>query len=424
MKKWSIVVLLCFLSISMPVGLSDCECMFQDDSSVVQQLVQPWISEADIVGLQEQGLKEGWTFTVGKNPATEQSLSQLCGLVETEDCWIDASFDSCSPTSMLPSYFDWRELGGCTPIKNQGGCGSCWAFATIAPLECNILIKDHVEVDLSEQWLVSCNQNRWGCNGGWWAHSYFHWKMDQCNGTGAVLEEDFPYVAHDTSCNGPYPHRYVIDTWHYIGFSQGVSQTDAIKQAIMIYGPVSVSCAVTEAFATYSGGIFNANDPDAEINHAVALVGWDDSQGKDGVWFLRNSWGTGWGEEGYMRIEYDTCKVGYAACYVNYPARTEVEINGGMLGASVGFRNIWNTTTTNIQWKITIKGGIFGTIDMSRQGTIESIDPAVIAYARIPCFGFGPISVSVTAIPKNAGRIAKHAEGFLFGSHLLVPENQ
>jgi hypothetical protein len=309
-------------------------------------------------------------------------------------------------------------------VKDQDGCGSCWAFGTVAPLECNILIKDHKEVDLSEQWLVSCNQNGWGCNGGWWAHDYHQWKMDRFNGTGAVLEEEFPYEARDVPCDGPYHHPYVMDSWHYIGWSQGVAPTESIKQAIMTYGPVSVGCAVTEAFGAYTEGVFNENDPHAQINHAVALVGWDDSQGANGVWFLRNSWGSWWGEEGYMRIEYGVCKVGYGACYVNYPARTKVEITGGLLGVSVGFRNVWNTDTTDVNWNIILKGGIFGVINTSVQGTIESLEPGVVVYERIPRLGFGPLSISVTAIPKNAGKITKHVEGFLCGLLLFVPQNQ
>lgn len=424
MKKSFIVFGLCILLVGMPVGLSDCGCLLPDEVNKVQQSIQPWLSDTDIVALKEQGLKEGWTFTVGKNPATERSLSQLCGLIEPEDWRIDASFDQCTLTSELPSHFDWRELGGCTPIKDQDGCGSCWAFATVAPLECNILIRDHTVVDLSEQWLVSCNKNGWGCDGGWWAHTYFQWKVDQFNGTGAVLEEEFPYVAKDAYCDGPYRHPYTIDSWRYVGFSQGVSQTEAIKQAIMTYGPVSVCCAVTGAFGAYSEGIFNEDDPDAEINHAVALVGWDDNQGANGVWFLRNSWGTSWGEEGYMRIEYGVCKVGYAACYVCYPARTKVEITGRPLGITVGFRNVWNSTTTNIQWIIQLKGGIFELINTNLQGTIDTLEPGAVVYQKIQCLGFGPISISVTATPKNAGKLTKHVKGFLCGSLLVVPQNQ
>jgi hypothetical protein len=424
MKKSFLVFGLCLLLVGMPVGLSDCGCTLPDDAIIAQQSAQPWISDAGIAVLQEQGLKEGWTFTVGKNPATDRPLSQLCGLVVPENWWVNASFDPCVPTRDLPSSFDWRELGGCTPIKDQDGCGSCWAFGTVAPLECNILIKDHKVVDLSEQWLVSCNQNGWSCNGGWWAHDYHQWKMDRFNGTGAVLEEEFPYVAWDAPCDGPYQHPYVMDSWHYIGWPYGVAATDAIKEAIMTYGPVSVGCAVTEAFGAYTGGVFNEDDPHAKINHAVALVGWDDSQGANGVWFLRNSWSPGWGEEGYMRIEYGVCKVGYGACYINYPARTKIEITGGLLGVSVGFRNVWNTATTDINWTITLNGGIFGIINTSLQGTIESLEPGVIVYERIPRLGFGPLSISVTAVPKNAGKITKHAEGFLCGLMLFVPQKQ
>lgn len=425
MKNVVIVLSICILLCGMPLGLSDCGCNLPDDASAsAPQSMAPLLTDANITALQQQGIQEGWTFTVAKNPATEQSLSQLCGLVVPENWWADASFDPCLPLTTLPSRFDWRELVGCTPIRNQGGCGSCWAFGTVAPLECNILIRDHKEVDLSEQWLVSCNTNGWGCNGGWFAHDFHQWKMDRFNGTGAVLEQDFPYTATNAPCAGPYEHPYRLDSWHFIGFSQGVPKTDAIKQAIMSYGPVSVSCAVTDAFAAYSGGVFNADDPHAPINHAVALVGWDDSQGTNGVWFLRNSWGPAWGENGYMRIEYGVCKVGYGACYVEYPARTLLEVSGGPLGLNVGFRNVGNRTTTEIQWNITMKGGLLGMINATTGSTISSLDPGVVTHERFPQLGFGPVDISITAFPVNAGRLSKHVDAYLFGFMLFVPPNQ
>lgn len=424
MKTTLITIGFCLVLIGMPLRASDCGCPAPDDTSTAQQSNQPWVSDTDITRLQEQRGTEGWTFTVGKNPATNYSLSQLCGLVVPENWWVGASFDPCVPTGVLPSSFDWRELGGCTPIKDQDGCGSCWAFGTVAPLECNILIKEKKEVDLSEQWLVSCNQNNWGCDGGWWAHDYHQWRMDRFNGTGAVLEEDFPYVASDVPCNGPYEHPYVMDSWKFIGFHQGITEVEAIKQAIMTYGPVSVGCAVTQAFGAYTGGVFNADDPNATINHAVALVGWDDAQGDEGVWFLRNSWGPWWGEDGYMRIEYGVCKVGYGASYVVYPAKTRIDITGGLFGVSVGLRNMGNTTTTDIKWAITIKGGVYGSINMTFDSTLESLEPNMVSSQRIPRFGFGHLSVTVTIVPKNAGKLSKHAEGFLCGLLVFIPQNQ
>jgi len=275
------------------------------------------LSPADIAALQERGRAEEWTFTVGKNPATARPMEDLCGLIVPEDWWKDARFDPCTPTRDLPESFDWRELGGCTSVKDQGGCGSCWAFATVGPLECNILIKDGVEVDLSEQWLVSCNEDGWGCDGGWWAHDYHQWKTDWCGGTGAVLEADFPYTATDAPCVCPYPHEYWIEDWAFIGEPWTIAPVNAIKQAIMDYGPVTVGIAVDSVFKAYDTGVFNACGA-SDINHGVVLVGWDDNQGSEGVWFLRNSWSSGWGEGGYMRIEYGCNRVGYHACYVDY----------------------------------------------------------------------------------------------------------
>ena len=426
MKKLFIALGFFILLLGMPFCSSadkGCGCDLPNEISPSSS-IEPWISDADLVALQQQATAEHWTFSISKNPATDRPLSELCGLVEPENWWVDASFDPCVPTNLLPSHFDWRELGGCTPIKNQGGCGSCWAFGTIAALECNILIKDHKEVDLSEQWLVSCNREGWGCHGGWWAHDYFQWKTDRCNGTGAVLESDFPYQAVDLPCDGPYQRPYFIDSWHFIGLSPGVTQTEAIKQAIMSYGPVSVACAVTQAFGAYDGGVFNEDDPHAQINHAVALVGWDDTQGTNGVWILRNSWGPGWGEDGYMLIEYGVCKVGYAACYVKYPLKTKVDVTSGVFGVTIGLRNMGNTATTNIKCTITLNGGMFESINESYQDTIASLEPGAVVYERIPRLGFGPLSITVSVVPENAGKTTKHTEGFLCGLLFIVVRNQ
>jgi len=252
--------------------------------------------------------------------SSQKTSTYPTGLIVPENWWESATFDPCNPRGELPEQFDWRDIEGVdytTPIKSQGSCGSCWAFGTVGPLECNIKIKDGIEVDLSEQYLVSCNSNGWDCGGGWWAHDYHEWKPDYCGGVGAVLEQYFPYEASDLPCNCPYPHNYLIEDWAFIGSQYGIPPVANIKQAIMDYGPVSVAVCVNSAFHDYDGGIFSGPTC-TNINHAVVLVGWDDTQGDDGVWFLRNSWGTGWGEGGYMRIEYGVCKVGYAACFVEY----------------------------------------------------------------------------------------------------------
>lgn len=276
---------------------------------------------ADIQALREQGQREGWTFSVSENPATQILLEDLCGLKVPADWRERGNFERPAAEKLgLPAAFDWRDQGGCTPVRNQGSCGSCWAFGTVGVLESDILLHEGVEVDLSEQWLVSCNQDAWGCGGGWWAHDYHKCaggSTDPHGDSGAVLETDFTYTAYDEDCRGPYEHPYCIDSWAYVGSDNDIPSVESIKQTILDHGPVSVAVFVDEAFRAYSGGVFNAYGY-GEVNHAVILVGWDDNQGANGVWIMRNSWGPDWGEGGYMRIEYECSSIGFAACFIHY----------------------------------------------------------------------------------------------------------
>ncbi|MBN1642087.1 MAG: protease inhibitor I42 family protein [Anaerolineae bacterium] len=225
-----------------------------------------------------------------------------------------------APLGATPSSYNWCDRGGCTPVRDQGQCGSCWAFGTVGPLESAILIQDGLSKDLAEQYLVSCNTDGWGCDGGWWAHDYHEWKYPPSEpGPGAVYESDFPYTATDAPCNGPYTHHETIADWVYIGNDSSVPSTDAIKQALVDHGPVSAAVCVNSAFQAYTGGVFNPTGWCFSINHAIVLTGWDDSLG---AWRLRNSWGGDWGEDGYMWIAYGKNYVGYSANYVVYNGST------------------------------------------------------------------------------------------------------
>lgn len=249
------------------------------------------------------------------------------------------------PSLQLRSAFDWRDLNGVTAVKDQTPfCGSCWAFSTVGILESKIRIQDGVIEDLSEQYLVSCNTDGWSCRGGLWAHDYHEGKSNPCDPTpGAVLEEEFPYTATDDPCcvgNCPCNHPYNIVSWYCIEadatqpscYTGRIPPTTELKQAIYDYGPISVAVCAGSAFSHYTDmcdgdGVLEPNEVfetdevcrnDVNVNHAVVLVGWDDNVGTNGAWILRNSWGSGWGEEGYMYIGYGVSKVGSWANYIDY----------------------------------------------------------------------------------------------------------
>lgn len=316
--------------------------------------VSAQLDRSAIDSLSELATTEGWTFTVNDNPATQYPLDQITGLKEPEGWRAEATFDPMlSSTKMVvPNSFDWRDITGLPPIRNQGGCGSCWAFATVGVLECAIKIREGQTVDLSEQWLVSCNSFGYSCAGGWYALSLFGAVSDPCEGTGAVMESDFPYQYNDGTCRCPYPHPYQIDSWAYIGNSNSVAGVDEMKRAILEYGPIAISFHVNNAFQSYHSGVFNYCT-DGDINHAVLLVGWDDSQGQNGVWILRNSWGSYWGENGYMRIEYSCCQVGYAACYADYrPVQVSCQNDFGPSPLAVEFQaECPGSTVTGQLWE-------------------------------------------------------------------------
>ena len=271
------------------------------------------IDKMSLSDLQREIATKGYSFTVGKNSVTDIPLERLCGLVVPKDWHVDANFDMCdvdsdhiARTRALPTSFDWRNTGDVTSIKNQGSCGSCWAFGTLASYEGAISILFDATENLSEQWLVDCNTQGWGCNGGWFAFSELY--------DGIPLESCYPYTAKDGYCNSSCDMYYPLDDWFYVGSSSSVPSALAIKTAIYDHGPLAVAVYVNSAFQAYTGGIFDTSYSGG-VNHAVCLVGWDDG---GGYWIMKNSWGTGWGENGYMWIPYGCDKVGDGAHYFIY----------------------------------------------------------------------------------------------------------
>ncbi|MDD4735398.1 MAG: C1 family peptidase [Kiritimatiellae bacterium] len=286
--------------------------------------------DAKLAVAEERAWRDGGSYTVGYSPVLLRPESMLCGdeggdvLKGADPKHVDNELGEMS----VPLAYSWLDQNGVTPVKDQASCGSCWAFATVAPFESAILIADGRVVDLSEQFLVSCNLDGWGCNGGGTAHSYHYDEPAADNGVGAVYENTFPYQAIDAACGGPYSRPYVLENWAYIGAdAPGVIPSDEkIKEAIYKYGPVKVSVYAGPAFQAYAGGVFNTDEtsPTGSSNHAVTIVGWDDD---NGCWIIKNSWGSGWGENGYIRMTYGISLIGLNASYVVYGQATRVALD-------------------------------------------------------------------------------------------------
>lgn len=356
-------------------------------------LLTLWISQIsqaakpDIAAVKKRVKEKNYTFQVGPNPATEYSLDQICGLKLTK-MPLTKKLKTPLPPQELPDRLDWRQLDGCTPIKNQGSCGSCWAFAAVGVVESQYLIRNNLVMDFSEQWLVSCT-GAGSCDGGSYgsAFNYILNTEDSCNKIGILPETVYPYEARDADCPCPPGDRYLITNWS--GLPQNI---ETMKQAIMTYGPIAVAIAADDLFQCYIGGVFNAN-VGTEINHAVVLVGWDDTQGANGIWILRNSWGTGWGESGYMRIEYGCNFVGTSPAYAefipdNEPNMLDVPGSYPTIAAALAAAGEGDV--------ITLAPGVYtgpGNIDVDFSGknvVIRSInpgDPNTVAVTVIDCRG-------------------------------------
>jgi len=273
---------------------------------------EPQQRAARLAEMRRQIAALGYTFQVGDNPALDIPLEILCGELPADDKFLDHVYvEPRDPALNLPDRFDWRDHGGVTAIRNQSFCGGCWAFAAVGTLECNILIKDGVEVDLAEQMSIDCDKGglmgSYGCNGGWTYKHLFYLKQ-----TGATMERWYPYMAKDLPCDSTG-----LSKPYKVADYGAVDNTPAdIKQAIYTHGPVSCSVAVDDLFQAYTGGIYNGPGA-SSTNHAVILVGWDENDGQ-GYWIMKNSWGPGWGEDGFMRIRYGAALIGSNPRWVEY----------------------------------------------------------------------------------------------------------
>ncbi|CAI0425868.1 unnamed protein product [Linum tenue] len=216
-------------------------------------------------------------------------------------------------TDNVPASVDWRKNGAVTPIKNQGKCGSCWAFSSVAAVEGINKIKTGELVSLSEQELVDCSKDNHGCDGGMMEQAFQF--IEQVGGL--TTETNYPYEAKDESCNSAKNAAAVqIDGYEMVP----ENDENALMKAAANQ-PIAIAIdAGGKDLQFYSEGVFTG-DCGTELNHGVALVGYGSTLDGTKYWIVKNSWGTEWGEQGFIRMqrgvdaEEGICGIAMDACY-------------------------------------------------------------------------------------------------------------
>ena len=244
---------------------------------------------------------------VHENPLSKLSTEEILGLCGTKVGPIDANEESPFPApeeiTSVPATFDSRTAwSGCVhAIRDQGQCGSCWAFAATEALSDRFCIKSNrsVNVVLSPEDMVSCDTSNMGCNGGYLDRAWSYLER-----TGAVADSCFQYSGAAKACpsgscpNGGTFHKYKCQPGTTVA-ARSISQ---IQSEISQHGPMETGFTVYQDFYNYKSGVYRHTSGSSVGGHAVKIVGW----GAD-HWIAANSWGTGWGENGFFRIAFGQC---------------------------------------------------------------------------------------------------------------------
>lgn len=215
----------------------------------------------------------------------------------------------------LPDNYDLRTLGLVPPIKDQGQCGSCWAFASTGAFE-SALLKSGRSFDLAEQQLVSCDATYAGCDGGDFAFDYERT-------SGQVLSSQLPYTSGAAGVTGVCPNTLPspaakATAWSYVGSPTQGPTVDQLRQAILAHGAVAISVCADNWNSVGSDGQVACGC--SNVDHLVQAVGWLKQSDKSFKFIVKNQWSTAWGDHGYAYIPLGCDALGSEAAFVIAPS--------------------------------------------------------------------------------------------------------
>ncbi|XP_027071829.1 senescence-specific cysteine protease SAG39-like [Coffea arabica] len=202
--------------------------------------------------------------------------------------------------SAVPASMDWRKKGAVTGVKDQGQCGCCWAFSAVAAMEGINQLTTGKLISLSEQELVDCDTagEDEGCGGGLMDDAFKFIIKNK----GLTTETNYPYQGTDGTCNANKEANHAAKI---TGYEDVPADSEAALLKAVANQPVSVAIdASGSAFQFYSSGVFTG-DCGTELDHGVTAVGYGTSTDGTKYWLVKNSWGSSWGENGYIRMQRD-----------------------------------------------------------------------------------------------------------------------
>ncbi|CAL8090166.1 unnamed protein product [Calicophoron daubneyi] len=263
-------------------------------------------------------------YEMGVNEFSDKNMHELRSLrgLRLPQDYIRRGSTYLTFMSAPPESIDWRDHGAVTSVKQQGACGSCWAFSSAGAIEGQHFRKTSSLVDLSEQQLVDCSSSfgNNGCNGGLMDNAFEYVKS-----AGGINSEDrYPYISGHTGAPNPQCHydwtQIISKVTGFVDIPYGNEY--ALQQAVGYHGPISVAInARLPGFVRYKSGIFSnvsCTGRPEDLDHGVLLVGYGTENGIP-YWLIKNSWGSAWGENGYVRIRRNSGNMCGIASLASYP---------------------------------------------------------------------------------------------------------